>query len=123
MTPREKAQEFYRTDSQWPLEHWEMVFNVVGVVKNKPDLYCLAKPVNSAAPDALILDPEFVFKNPDCWLVWYVAGSMGAALAEMPFPLPLACSERANKQGLQFHDISRLKRFLARPVVLPPCKE
>lgn len=110
MTPREQAIAFY-ADEHWNLKHWEMVFNSVGVVRNKPELYCLAKPVNSAAPESLILEPEFIFHSPDCWLVWYLAGSMGAALAEMPFTLPLACSERANKQGLQFHDISRLKRF------------
>lgn len=113
MTHREQALEFYKGEA-WGLEHWEMVFATHGVVKNTPELYCLAKPVNSKAPEALILEPEFRFYPVDCWLVWYCSGSISAALAQMPFPLPLACSERANRQGLQFHDIARLKRFLAR---------
>jgi hypothetical protein len=112
MTHRERAQAFY-VDEPWKLEHWELLFSVHGVVKNTPDLYCLAKPVNSAAPEALILDPEFVFRQVDCWFLWYISGSMPVALSLMPFPLPLACFERANKEGLQFSDIARLTRFLS----------
>ena len=83
-----------------------------GVVISTPEVFLMGRPVCSTAPIPEISDPWQAFPGPHCdaWFVWCGAGTVGAMLEAMPYPLPRIGWGRGG--AVRFYELSRLaKRF------------
>jgi hypothetical protein len=94
-----------------------------GYVFSTPEYFVLARPVDSSAPDALVVNPWHAFPAECCdaWLLYLVAGRMDAAWRLFPYHLPKIGVERKNVlryYGFEFLD-SKISTSRQRGAVCP----
>lgn len=108
MTPVEQAAAVYerewcagsfREDLEAHLLH--------GYVHSTPQAFVMARPVDSRAEEALILDPWHAFPRAqqDAWLIWLAAGDLAPFLRLFPYELPRLGWQKRNR--LRWHELAQ----------------
>lgn len=100
MTPVERAAEVYRREECSGTFQSDLEAHLLnGYVHSTPDGFVMARPVNSRAGEALILEPQHSFprEDQDAWLIWLAAGNLAPFLALFPYELPLIGWQKRNK--------------------------
>ena len=77
-----------------------------GIAISTPDLFLLARPVNSKGNTILFDEPGITFDNPDCWHIYLASGSLPDIFNALPYPLPLVSYVRKNR--LHFQDMKKM---------------
>jgi hypothetical protein len=111
-TPLELAQKHYDQDPGPRTFPQDLVLHLkFGHVISSPTIFLMGRPVCRLADPHLILDPSFVFINPDAWFVWIAAGATPyECLRQMPFYLPWVGWQRRNKWP-RFYDTELIKNY------------
>ena len=113
--PIESAAEVYEREAcARPFKQDLALHLLNGYVISTPDLFLMGRPVKHDAPREQILDPAFIFNEPDAWLVWLGAardrGGIRGFFKHEPYPLPFIGWERDNV--LRFHKRDLLIRHV-----------
>ena len=77
-----------------------------GIAISTPDLFLLARPVDSKGYRFLFDHPSINFKHPDCWHIYLASGSLPDIYNALPYPLPLVSYVRKNR--LHFQDMKKM---------------
>ena len=94
-----------------PVHHSKLLH---GWVVSTPQFFVMARPVDSAAQPACIVNPWHRFPPEACdtWHIYLAAGDLRAALAWLPHPLPKIAFERRNI--LRYYRLESLAQLIAR---------
>jgi hypothetical protein len=111
LTPYVRARAVYETelcarsfdeDLEWHLLN--------GYVLSTPDVFVMARAVNSKCVGSQIVLPRVQFNHPDCWHIYLLAGDWMKAFQYIPIEYPLISWERKNK--LRFYSYNRMHRYV-----------
>ena len=96
MTPYQRAQLAHNSDpDNDPFEEVIVAHFLTGIVISTPDVFLLARPVESSDPSPT--DPFEVYDNPDTWHIHLAAGDLSKIADSLPYPLPLVSFVRKNR--------------------------
>ncbi len=80
-----------------------------GFLYSSPELFIMARPVDRYASEEFILNPDYTFIKPNCWLVWLCAGRIPRiwhALSLTGLHLPFVGFQRSNR--LRYYEFTKL---------------
>ena len=115
MSPAEQAAAVYEREPCARTFEEDLEAHLLhGWVVSTPQFFVMARPVDSAAQPACIVNPWHRFPPEACdtWHIYLAAGDLRAALAWLPHPLPKIAFERRNI--LRYYRLESLAQLIAR---------
>lgn len=113
MSPFEKAARVYiKEPCARPLGEDLEHHLLNGYVFNTPDVFLMARRVNSCWDDSEIKSPWRVDPDGDTWHVWLAGGDLHKGLHLIPYSLPWLSWERGNR--VRFRPYSTVIRRIGR---------
>ena len=115
MSPAEQAAAVYEREPCARTFEEDLEAHLLhGWVVSTPQFFVMARPVDSAAQPACIVNPWHRFPPEACdtWHIYLAAGDLCAALQWLPHPLPKIAFERRNI--LRYYRLESLTQLIAR---------
>lgn len=106
MTPYERAERWHRSlGSPMTFEEVIEAHGEMGFIHSTPEVFVLARRVDSIWDEDEFSNLEFTDWDGDCWHVWLLAGDPSAAWKFLPYPLPFMSYHRRGKLRIKrLHD-------------------
>ena len=117
MTPYQRGKLAHDADTDNdPFEEVLVAHFLTGIVVSTPDVFLLARPVDSRGDHMGFNDPFLTYDEPDTWHVYLGAGDITKLADFFPYPLPTVSFVRKN--SLHFYRlaprseiVNRIKRY------------
>jgi hypothetical protein len=81
-----------------------------GVVVSTPNVFFMARPVDSGADTLGYDDPWLTYDDPDTWHIYLAAGDLSTISDLLPYPLPWVSFVRKN--SLRFRNSKHMQNLL-----------
>lgn len=109
-SPAFQARVVYESlGSDWPFTSVIEMHLLGGYVVSTPEYFILARPVDSTADEARILNPLISFSKPDAWFIFAYAGDISRAWDYFPVFYPKVGWQRANRP-IRFYPMENIIR-------------
>lgn len=120
MSPAELAAQLYQDPGDVSFRELVEAHLLGGYVHSTPEGFVLARPVDSKADEADIVNPWVIFPREQCdtWWIYLAAGDLASLLPLFPYPLPFIGWQRCFKGGehLKFYRFESARKALTRKV-------
>jgi hypothetical protein len=111
MNPFETARAFHRSIPDIiPFEEALSAHLLFGVVISTPNVFFMARPVDSTADSLGYDDPWLTYDVPDTWHIYLAAGDLTLIGGLVPYPLPWVSFVRKN--SLRFRNSKHMQNLL-----------
>lgn len=99
MSPYEKAKEYYIKDPGFRTFEEDLELHYLnGYVVSTPEIFIMARPVWSKAPEKEIIDSSVYWEiGYDCWHIWLMSGDIKKCWDYNPLNLTLVSFQRRNR--------------------------
>lgn len=111
MNPFESARILHRSHPDIiPFEEAMIAHLLFGVVVSTPNVFFMARPVDSNADPFGYDDPWLTYDDPDTWHIYLAAGDLTMVGGLVPYPLPWVSFVRKN--SLRFRNSKHMQSLL-----------